>query len=69
MHNDPLDDSLEVPVPENPARSVDQVEQAMANVERAMATLDEIAARSGGRGGEAAAAEIRAAVSPQRFPV
>ncbi len=45
-----------------------QLEQDMADVEQAMATLDELNRETAGRGGQIAADRINAVVSGERFP-
>ena len=47
---------------------IEKLEQDIADVDRALATLEELHAESKGRGGTAAADRIRAVVSAERFP-
>ncbi|HBX09602.1 MAG: hypothetical protein KA973_13295 [Candidatus Microthrix sp.] len=47
---------------------LEALEQDIADVDRALATLEELHAESRGRGGRDAADRIRAVVSADRFP-
>jgi len=47
---------------------LERLEQDIADVDRALATLEELHAQSKGRGGAEAAERIRAVVGAERFP-